>query len=287
MILILNSMAAAGTGFESPVVLLLSLLYSFVLMLAWIVVLVLGIARWKQVRRSLRAGLLFGSALLLVKLPGFVAVMVYLDDSIGMRIGVGFAFVFLIVGVFHGAIQIGLAQWLAAPRNAYPTLLCDGRRFAGWGLGAGLGLAAAVVTVPVFHLLGVEAGPLQQLLERLMPAVLEAPAVVRTTIAVFGVTAAAVGEEMIFRGVIQPGLTRLMGGSAAALVTAVLVTSAVWAVGHAANAEPIWVKLVQIFLLGLVFGWLARRHSVEAAIVAHIGLNLGSLAAAPLFYLEF
>jgi hypothetical protein len=42
-------------------------------------------------------------------------------------------------------------------------------------------------------------------------------------------------------------------------------------------AEPLWIKLAQIFLLGLVFGWLARRYSVEAAILAHVGLNVTAL----------
>jgi membrane protease YdiL (CAAX protease family) len=92
--------------------------------------------------------------------------------------------------------------------------------------------------------------------------------------------AIAISEEILFRGVVQGWITRLLGGDRAAAALAIVAATAVWTLGHAGSAEPLWLKLSQIFILGLVFGWLAYRYSVEAAIVAHVGLNVSALLAA-------
>jgi membrane protease YdiL (CAAX protease family) len=64
-----------------------------------------------------------------------------------------------------------------------------------------------------------------------------------------------------------------------------VTSSLVWSLGHAGNADPIWLKLAQIFLLGLLFGWLAHRHNVESAIMAHVGLNVAALVGG--YFLEW
>ncbi len=53
--------------------------------------------------------------------------------------------------------------------------------------------------------------------------------------------------------------------------------------GHYADTDPAWPKMIQVMLLGLALGALSRRTSVEAAIVAHVALNVVSVLAWPFF----
>ena len=71
--------------------------------------------------------------------------------------------------------------------------------------------------------------------------------------------AAGVGEEVLFRGALQPRL----GIVAAALLFAVLHTQ-----------YAISLASVEIFILGLALGWLRKRAGVTGAIIAHAGYDL-------------
>jgi hypothetical protein len=90
---------------------------------------------------------------------------------------------------------------------------------------------------------------------------------------------AAVYEEILYRGVLQAWLVRWLAPGRYAVGIAITVVSILWALAHAGNAEPLVYKLAQIFLIGIVLGWLARRYTVEAAIVAHATLNVVSTVA--------
>ena len=90
---------------------------------------------------------------------------------------------------------------------------------------------------------------------------------------------AAVTEELLFRGLVQGWLTRWLGGSRRAVVLAVGVSAALWALAHWGNTDHPGLKLLQIFLVGLGLGALARRYSVEASIVAHAAFNLVAVAS--------
>lgn len=68
-----------------------------------------------------------------------------------------------------------------------------------------------------------------------------------------------IGEEVLFRGAIQPRFGMVL--------TAVLFTML-----HAQYGFT-WV-LLGIFLIGMIFGWLARRYGTMAAVVAHVVYNL-------------
>lgn len=68
-----------------------------------------------------------------------------------------------------------------------------------------------------------------------------------------------IGEEVLFRGAIQPRLGMVL--------SAVLFTFL-----HAQYGFT-WV-LLGLFLIGMIFGWLAKRYGTMAAVVAHVVYNL-------------
>jgi membrane protease YdiL (CAAX protease family) len=86
--------------------------------------------------------------------------------------------------------------------------------------------------------------------------------------------AAAVYEEILYRGVLQAWLVRWLGESSGRVAASMAITSIVWALAHAGNADPMLPKLIQVMLLGFLFGGIARRYSVEASILAHTSLNV-------------
>src|SRR5690606_7008212 len=81
-------------------------------------------------------------------------------------------------------------------------------------------------------------------------------------------------EEIVFRGFLLPGLAPSILGATGA----VLFTSLSWALLHA-QYHPFY--LIQIVLLGLVFGWLRLRSgSTLLTILLHGLLNLAALVQA-------
>jgi membrane protease YdiL (CAAX protease family) len=89
--------------------------------------------------------------------------------------------------------------------------------------------------------------------------------------------AGAVNEELIFRGYFLKQFAFLFKNETAAI----LLQSLLFALGHAGQKGP-W--LVQKFLIGLLFGYVAsRRKSLMPSIVAHCGIN-GFAAIAGFIY---
>lgn len=71
--------------------------------------------------------------------------------------------------------------------------------------------------------------------------------------------ASGIGEEVLFRGALQPRLGMVL--------TALLFTFL-----HAQYGFT-WI-LLGLFLIGMIFGWLAKRYGTMAAVVAHVVYNL-------------
>ncbi len=86
--------------------------------------------------------------------------------------------------------------------------------------------------------------------------------------------AAAFSEEIIYRLGIQGFLARYLGCCGAKYWIPIVLTSLLWTLGHAGAIEPTWLKLAQIFPIGLALGWLYRRHGVESCMVAHALFNI-------------
>lgn len=81
------------------------------------------------------------------------------------------------------------------------------------------------------------------------------------------------GEELTFRLGIQNYFGALFGRGAAGYWAAIVLSSALWSLGHIGRVDPEWVKFVQIFPAGLALGWLFRYAGFEACVIAHAVLN--------------
>ena len=154
-------------------------------------------------------------------------------------------------------------------RGLRQTLLRLGLYWPGWRwIAASLGVAVALVIFGTFfdnlmtRLTPEQSKNIQQVSDQLLKNVDSlAPAI---AIAL----AAGIGEEIMFRGALQPRL----GMVAAALIFAVL---------HAQYA--ISLATLEIFILGLFLGMLRRRAGTTAAIVAHSGYDMILLLIALFF----
>ena len=64
---------------------------------------------------------------------------------------------------------------------------------------------------------------------------------------------------------------------------AIVITSAVWSLAHVNTLDPEWVKIAQVFPLGVGLGYLFKRFGVEICILAHGVFNVVMAYLAPLF----
>ncbi len=89
-------------------------------------------------------------------------------------------------------------------------------------------------------------------------------------------------EELMFRLGIQNFLGAKLIKRRYGYAIAVVLTAALWSLGHIGSLNPDWVKLAQIFPLGLALGWLFRRQGTESCIMTHALFNvLGGLLLSP------
>jgi membrane protease YdiL (CAAX protease family) len=94
----------------------------------------------------------------------------------------------------------------------------------------------------------------------------------------------AVVEELMFRLGIQNYLASIFVHQRHGYWIAIVLTSIVWTLGHVGSLDPNWVKMAQIFPIGLALGWLFRRHGAESTILAHGLFNLmAAFVATPLY----
>ena len=88
-------------------------------------------------------------------------------------------------------------------------------------------------------------------------------------------------EEIIFRLGIQNFLAVHFKWQGQRFRIAIAATAALWAMGHSGMLDPDWVKLAQIFPVGLALGWLYDRFGIESAILAHGLFNVAGLILTP------
>lgn len=93
---------------------------------------------------------------------------------------------------------------------------------------------------------------------------------------------AALWEEVLVRGFLLVGLERLLQSWRNGGWGALCLSSAIWAMGHAGMMTPEWIKLVQVFVLGLLLGGLYRRLGLEASFSAHALHNVAMIFIAPI-----
>ena len=102
-----------------------------------------------------------------------------------------------------------------------------------------------------------------------------------TTFTILFVLEVALNEEIIFRLGIQNFLASVFNWRERQYWTAIIFTSILWTLAHVGAIEPWWVKLAQIFPIGLALGWLYWRYGAESSILAHGLFNLIALLLTP------
>ena len=250
-------------------------------------------------RRTWRTALAFGLFNLLLGIPSTVAGIVYLDMSRFNAGGVqpellpvmhAAAAVFAIMlvllcvpirGLYYhvasvewGAVRGSTEEGLSGPRAA---------RKRGILIGSATGLVALVVSLILFHFLHVRESEDVRQLEQLFPGLTALPSATRMLLAAPFVASAALIEEMIFRGGLLGFLVRMARGNRLLTWLFIALISILWAALHLSNSDHPLLKFMQIFLLGLIFGYMALRWGILSPIAAHLTLNLSAIAAAMLF----
>jgi membrane protease YdiL (CAAX protease family) len=79
----------------------------------------------------------------------------------------------------------------------------------------------------------------------------------------------ALAEEVVFRLGIQNFIASKFSWQGSEYWNAILLSSFLWTLGHVGVIEPDWVKLLQIFPIGLALGWLSKKYGTESSILAH------------------
>lgn len=81
-------------------------------------------------------------------------------------------------------------------------------------------------------------------------------------------------EEIMFRLAIQNFFAKKFKLPNNKYWIAVVLTSALWALGHANTLNPEWVKFAQVFPLGIALGFLFKRFGIESTMIVHGLLNV-------------
>lgn len=89
-------------------------------------------------------------------------------------------------------------------------------------------------------------------------------------------------EEILFRLGIQNYLANQLNWRGRKYWLAITLAAALWTLAHTGVLEPDWVKLVQIFPVGLALGWLFRKLGTESCVLAHSLFNVTMLFVSPL-----
>ncbi len=84
----------------------------------------------------------------------------------------------------------------------------------------------------------------------------------------------AFAEEIIFRLGIQNYLARQFNWRRGRYWISIFITAGFWSLAHANTLDPEWVKIAQVFPLGVGLGALSRKFGVESSIFAHGAFNM-------------
>lgn len=126
-----------------------------------------------------------------------------------------------------------------------------------WLIGIGIGLALVPVALGIEWLgsmAGWENADVEQLAEALLgPLFTSIPGILTLGLA------AAIGEETLFRGAVQPRF-------------GLVLTSLIFALLH--STYGISIATVVVFVLGLILGWLRIRYNTTMAMVVHAIYNM-------------
>ena len=169
----------------------------------------------------------------------------------------------------------GVGEWGRAGLPGYVLLMRrDPRAWPGIWLGVVLGTVSAVISVAVMVWLGTGVGPLLDESMFMFQGVEDLAWPMSILIFSLAVLGPAITEELTFRGLMLGFFFRISKHNRIAMALSIVVVSILWSLLHVPNTDMPFVKCTQIFLIGLIFGELARRRGIEAAIAGHVALNL-------------
>lgn len=57
-------------------------------------------------------------------------------------------------------------------------------------------------------------------------------------------------------------------------VYTIVITSTIWSIAHAGMLNPEWMRFIQIFIYGLLLGWLFKKRGLEACLASHLISNI-------------
>jgi TRAP-type C4-dicarboxylate transport system permease large subunit len=268
-------------------------------------VVVLIVLDRRALRRHFKAGFKLGLVLFVMFIPAIVLSMIMFDveavvrDTVeqspqpvaeaAIRIAV---VVGLVVGLGIHLLRLlwypllfstAQAEWVRARRRAFPLLAGSQRHYGTLVLPALFGVLAALLSLIVFHLMGVQESEVLRNMEKMFPGLSETPFWLRTLAGSLSFAAAAFAEELLFRGVLLGFVMRVARGRTGWFWAGNSLVSLLWAVQHLGMTGTPLVKVAQIFVIGLVLGELARKRGVEAAMAGHAGLNVAAVLMGPLF----
>jgi hypothetical protein len=103
---------------------------------------------------------------------------------------------------------------------------------------------------------------------------------VRATVAV-ALVEFAFAEEILFRLGLQNWFAKVLRLGSKSYWVAVVLSSAIWSIAHANTLDPEWVKLAQVFPLGIALGFMFRKFGVECCIFTHALFNLVMMYLGP------
>ena len=143
------------------------------------------------------------------------------------------------------------------PAGAQMRLFGDGND-VGWDTLIGAGVGLVVVALSWF---GQRFKPLQELSNELGRVIGEPGSIAIAALA----CSSAIGEEILFRGAIQPGL-------------GLWWTSAIFAFLHGGTRRSLRLSVIFAFLAGLLLGWLTEwTGNLLAPILCHVTVNYFNL----------
>ena len=280
--------------------LLLALLEGGVDLLVMVALVALLALHRESLRAHWRRGLVVGLLVLALAVPQHLTTLIYLEpdrlfggSGLGgseelQRVARGATFAGVTLGAVVGTVVrmvwytaiccVAVEEWRRLRPQA-PLLGSSLRSRVGPLVGAlAVGLVVDTLSALVFHVAAVDSGPALKALEAYFPRLADASPWVRTLVVLpLGVYAALV-EELVFRGALLGFLLRVGRERRWVGAAAMVLTSITWALLHLSVTDAPWLKLAQIFLVGLGLAAMTRRWGLEAAILAHLGLNLAGLA---------
>ena len=146
-------------------------------------------------------------------------------------------------------------------------------------MGVVVGLVNLIATLFVFHYFQVKEPPADPEFVKLFPNFTQmSPAVLAVPLACFAGSAAVV-EELIFRGGILGFLLRITRNNTVLAWVFITAVALVWAVLHYPNTTSPFLKIMQIFTLGIALGAMTRQWGLGSAIAGHVTLNIGAVIA--------